>query len=260
MNKNLFEAIPLWLFFVVTVTFILLSVEIGFRAGIFHARRSEDVRQASIDPLVGSTLGLLAFVLAFTFGMATSRYDARRQLVLDDAIAIRTADMRAQQLPEPHRSDTRALLREYVDVRVRAALGQEPLPRALVRNEELQEQLWSRAAALAQEAPAIPAAAAFAQALIQMVEVHTRRVAAGLHNNIPTTIWVALFCVTGLAMAITGYRAGIGGRRSLAATVVLVLSFSAVFQLIANLDRPQEGFLTVSQLPMLDLQTRLHRP
>jgi hypothetical protein len=129
-----------------------------------------------------------------------------------------------------------------------------------VRNEELQEQLWSRAAALAQEAPAIPAAAAFAQALIQMVEVHTRRVAAGLHNNIPTTIWVALFCVTGLAMAITGYRAGIGGRRSLAATVVLVLSFSAVFQLIANLDRPQEGFLTVSQLPMLDLQTRLHRP
>jgi hypothetical protein len=40
----------------------------------------------------------------------------------------------------------------------------------------------------------------------------------------------------------------------------LVLSFSAVFQLIANLDRPQEGFLTVSQLPMLDLQTRLHRP
>jgi hypothetical protein len=61
-------------------------------------------------------------------------------------------------------------------------------------------------------------------------------------------------------MAITGYRGGLGGRRSLAATVVLVLSFSAVFQLIANLDRPQEGFLTVSQLPMLDLQTRLHRP
>ena len=78
MNKNLFEAIPLWLFFVVTVTFILLSVEVGFRAGLFHARKSEDARQASIDALVGSTLGLLAFMLAFTFGMATSRFDARR--------------------------------------------------------------------------------------------------------------------------------------------------------------------------------------
>jgi hypothetical protein len=41
----------------------------------------------------------LAFVLAFTFGMATARYDARRELVLDDAIAIRTADIRAQQIP-----------------------------------------------------------------------------------------------------------------------------------------------------------------
>jgi hypothetical protein len=260
MDKNAFEALPLWLFFVATVTFILLSVEVGFREGVFHSSRSEDARQASIDPLVGSTLGLLAFVLAFTFGMATTRYDARRQLVLEDAIAIRIADLRAQQLPEPHRGEMRVLLREYVDVRVRAAQGEEPLPSALVRNEALQDQLWSRAAALAQEAPAIPAAAPFGQALIQMAEVHTRRVAAALHNSIPSTIWVALFCVTGLAMAITGYRAGIGGRRNLAATAVLVLAFSAVFQLIANLDRPQEGFLTISQLPMLDLQTRLHRP
>ena len=260
MNKNLFEAIPLWLFFVVTVTFILLSVEVGFRAGLFHARKSEDARQASIDALVGSTLGLLAFMLAFTFGMATSRFDARRDLVLDDAIAIRTADMRAQQLPEPHRSDMRALLREYVDVRVRAALGQEPLPRALARTEELQDQLWSRAVALGQQDPAITSAAPFVQTLIQMVDVHARRVAAALHNSIPVTIWIALYCVMGLGMAMTGYRAGIVGRRSMAATAVLVLAFAAVFHLIADLDRPQEGFLTVSQLPMLELQTRLHRP
>jgi len=210
--------------------------------------------------LVGSTLGLLAFLLAFTFGMASSRYDARRQLVLDDAIAIRTADLRAQQLPEPHRSDMRALLREYVDVRVRAVLGQQPMPSALVRVEELQDQLWSRAGALVQETPAVPTAAAFGQALIQMAEVHAKRVAGALHNSIPVTIWIALLGVTGLAMALTGYRAGIAGRRNIAATAVLVLAFSAVFQLIASLDRPQEDSLSVSQLLMLDLQTRLHRP
>jgi uncharacterized membrane protein len=112
MDKTLFQSIPLWLIFVATVGFILLAVETGFRAGVFHARKSEDARQASIDPLMGSTLGLLAFLLAFTFGMATSRYEARRQLVVDDAVAIRTVSLRAQQLPEPHRSDVRALLRE----------------------------------------------------------------------------------------------------------------------------------------------------
>ena len=59
---------------------------------------------------VGSTLGLLAFVLAFTFGMAASRFDVRGELRISEAIAIRTADLRAQHLPEPQRSEIRALL------------------------------------------------------------------------------------------------------------------------------------------------------
>ncbi len=260
MNESLFNAIPLWLVFVATVAFILLAVEIGFRAGLYHGRKSEGARLASIDSLVGATLGLLAFVLAFTFGMATSRYDTRRQLVLDDVSAIRTADLRAQQLTEPHRNEVRALLREYVDVRVRGALEASELPRALVRSEELQDRLWSQAGAIAQETPAIPAAGAFAQALIQMIDLHSKRVAAGLQNNIPGTIWMATYCLAGLAMAIAGYRAGIGARRNMVATVIMVLAFSAVILLIADLDRPQEGFLKVSQQAMLGLQARLNRP
>ena len=259
MKTSLFDALPLWLVFIATVALILLTVEIGFRAGIYHARRSEHAREVSIDALVGSTLGLLAFMLAFTFGMATTRYDARRQLVLDDAIAIRTADLRAQLLPEPHRSAIRDLLREYVDVRVKGTLVPGELPHALVRSEQLQGQLWSRAAALAQDAPAIPSAPAFLQALIQMIDAHSKRVTGAVQNRIPGTIWVALYCVTGLGMAIAGYRDGIAGRRSMVATLVVVLAFSAVILLIADLDRPQEGFFKVSQQEMLDLQTRLHR-
>ena len=259
MEKPVFQTVPLWLIFVATVGFIMLAIEGGFRAGAFHARKSEDARQASIDPLMGSMLGLLAFLLAFTFGMATSRYDARRQLVVDDAIAIRTASLRAQQLPEPHRDAMRALLREYVDVRLNAALGKEPLPRALVRTAELQDELWSHAVALGEEAPAIASAATFGQALIQMFEVHSKRVSAGLQNGIPSTIWLALYSLAALALAITGYRSGITGRRSVAVTVVLAVAFAAVFHLIADLERPDEGFLSVSQRALSELQTSLHR-
>jgi hypothetical protein len=69
VRTSLFDAIPLWLILVITVAVILLAIEIGFRAGIDRARKSENERQAPIDPMVGSTLGLLAFVAAFTFGM-----------------------------------------------------------------------------------------------------------------------------------------------------------------------------------------------
>ena len=68
---------------------------------------------------------------------------------------------------------------------------------------------------------------------------------------------MALYCMTALAMAITGYRAGIAGRRSMVATLAMMLAFSATILLIVDLDRPQEGFVKVSQQAMLDLQTRL---
>src|SRR5262245_52157769 len=99
------DSLPLWLMLVLTVAIILLVVESGYRTGVARARKSVNEREASIDALVGSTLGLLAFMLAFTFGLATSRYDARKQFVLDEAVAIRTADLRAQLLPEPHRNN-----------------------------------------------------------------------------------------------------------------------------------------------------------
>lgn len=257
--NSLLDSPPLWLLFVATLAVVLLAVEIGFRTGVHRARISEDERQAPIDAMVGSTLGLLAFVLAFTFGMASARYDARKQLVLDDAIAIGTADLRAQQLREPDRSQIRRLLLEYVDLRVEGLQQSHEHARILLRSEELHEQLWALATALGQDGVAVPFAGELMRSLIEMRDVHSRRVMAVLHNRIPVTIWIALYCLTVLAMAMTGYRAGLSGRRSLIASLTLVLAFSSVIFLIADLDRPYQGFLKVSQQAMIDLQTRLHR-
>lgn len=244
----LLDLLPLWLVFVVTAGIILLGIELGFRGGLHRARQSEDERQAPIDAMVGSTLGLLAFVLAFTFGMATSRFDTRQLLVLEDANAIRAADLRAQALAEPDRGAARALLREYVDVRIKGALDPGTLPQALKRSAELHDQLWSHAST-----PALQ------QALIQVMDVHSKRMTAGLHNRLPPTIWIALYSMAILAMAMAGYRAGLAGRRSIVAMLALGLAFSAVIVLIADLDRPQEGLLRVSQQALIDLQARWHQ-
>ena len=257
MGNSGFDATPLLGVFLATTLVGLLAAEIGFRLGIFSARRSEEERKANIDAMVGSTLGLLAFVLAFTFGMATSRHDTRTQLVLDDVIAIRTVDLRAQLLPEPYRGEIRALLREYVDVRLKGVLDPGELPRALARSEELQDQLLSRAVALGREIPAL--APAYTQATIQMIDLHSKRVTAAVSNRIPVPIWVALYCLLVLAMGLAGYHAGIAGRRSFVAMITVVLMFAAVISLIADLDRPQEGLFRVSQQAMLELQTRLRR-
>ena len=60
---------------------------------------------------------LLGLLLGFTVAIVLPRFDERRQLVIDEANAIGTTILRAETLPEPQRSRTLELLREYVVVR-----------------------------------------------------------------------------------------------------------------------------------------------
>jgi hypothetical protein len=112
------DYLPLWGLFAATVVLILLSVEGGFRLGKYRRQRSDQEKEQPVGVMVGATLGLLGFMLAFTFGVAAARFEARRQVLLDEANAIGTAFLRAELLPEPQRAETRNFLREYVDVRL----------------------------------------------------------------------------------------------------------------------------------------------
>jgi hypothetical protein len=75
-----------------------------------------------------------------------------------------------------------------------------------------------------------------------------------MRSRIPFSIWVGLFAIALLAMASVGYQAGLSPTRRSPAMLALVLAFSGVLILIADLARPREGFLTVSQEAMTDLQ------
>ena len=111
---GLLDYLPIWALFVATLVVALLSFEGGFWVGRRRSLRSEQEQEIVVRGLVGGMLGLEAFMLAFTFGAAAAHFDARRQAVIDEANTIRTAYLRADFLPEPHRAEIRNLLREYV--------------------------------------------------------------------------------------------------------------------------------------------------
>src|SRR5438876_10839801 len=75
------------------------SVECGYRLGKYRRSRQEQGKEAPGGTMVGATLGLLAFILAFTFGLAATRFDTRRQVLLDEANASGTTYLRAVMLP-----------------------------------------------------------------------------------------------------------------------------------------------------------------
>src|SRR5271165_4059660 len=99
------DVLPIWGVFLATVAVVLLAVEGGFRLGQYRRRRSEQEDRPPVGEMVAATLALLAFMLAFTFGLAASRFDVRRGLVIDEANAIGTTYLRAGLLPEPYRGE-----------------------------------------------------------------------------------------------------------------------------------------------------------
>jgi hypothetical protein len=252
------DALPLWALFTAILLVVLVSVECGYRLGKYRRRRHEQEKDAPVGTMVGATLGLLAFILAFTFGLAAARFDTRRQVLLDEANAIGTTYLRAGMLPE-RAEQIRQLLREYVATRLEAIhLGE--VAKGIRRSENIQQQVWTEAEAIGAKNSNSIVVGLFVQSLNEMIDLHAKRIQAGLRSRIPGPIWLGLFAVAALSLAAMGYQAGLTGTRRSLAVFAVAVTFSVVIELIADLDRPQEGVLKVSQQALLDLQQSMQPP
>ena len=123
----------------------------------------------------------------------------------------------------------------------------------------MHDRLWANAVAVGTQSPNSIVVGLFVQALNEMIDLDESRVTA-IRNRIPDSIWFVLYFVTILSMAAMGYQFGLTGERSWAVTIFLALAFAAVILLIADLDRPQLGFVRVSQQAMIDLVNKIGAP
>src|SRR6516162_6587649 len=102
---GLFNNAPLWVIFLMTALIFLLFYDIGFRAGQWRRKRRDHEHEVGVRSMVQIMAGLLTFMLAFTFWIAASHFDAARQALLNEASAIKTTYLRADFLPEPKRTE-----------------------------------------------------------------------------------------------------------------------------------------------------------
>jgi hypothetical protein len=130
----------------------------------------------------------------------------------------------------------------------------EKLPALLIEADRVQRQLWDMAVVNARKDMNSDVAALYIEALNEITNLHWLRLAVGVQARIPTTIWLVLLALVALGMVAVGYQTGISGSRRTWAMLILALSFSLVIALIAELDRPQSGLITVTQRPLEDLK------
>src|SRR3954469_12282589 len=144
------DVLPLWLVFAGLFAAILAAAEVGYRLGLMRHRQIGHEKEPTVGGIVAAELGLFAFLLAFTFGLAGARFEARRETLLDEANAIGTTYLRAKMLPEPQQTEVQKLLREYVDIRL-AAVEDGKLETGIRRSTEIHDQLWSAATTVAEK-------------------------------------------------------------------------------------------------------------
>lgn len=249
------DLLPIGGVFVLTAVLLFLSAEAGYVFGRRRRGRWPDRTESGVGSMVGASLALLGFLLAFTTGVALNIFNERLRLVVSEANAIGTTYLRAAYLDEPISTESRRLLREYVDLRL-AALDRAQRAAAVARSEQIHSELWSLAVEVARESPT-PTTALYVSALNEVIDLHAVRLNMELGIRVPPVIVLGLYLVAMFTMVLIGIHGSYAEKRNLLALAVMIVILSVVFLLVVELDRSHQGLVRIPQDALIDLQRQM---
>ena len=238
------------------ISFVLLWLTAWVGWSVLRKWRglAEEARE-DFGVIRGAALTLLALLIGFSFSMAITRYDLRKNYEETEANAIGTELVRAALLPPADAKVVRTLLSNYLDLRVSfyRSRGAQGLREINARTAQLNSDLWSavQAPAAAQPSPVL------ALAVSGMNDVFNSQgyTQAAWWNRIPTAAWALMASIAFFCNLLVGYGARNTNRGRL--LLILPLIVSTAFLLIADIDSPRSGFIHVYPQNLLSVSTSM---
>jgi hypothetical protein len=231
---------------------LALAGEVGFQIGHArsHAATPPDTQAAGVSTLTTGMLGLVAFTLALTIGIAQDRFEARRQATLDEANTIGTAWLRTG-LAATSGKPIAGLIEEYARGRLAylVATSPEAAARALAHTNTLQNKIWqSTLPVLAAMPPTL--APVLVSSLNDMFDASLVQ-RYSMESRAPTETMLVLLSGAMLAVGALGYQMGLAGRRQLMLALLLLVMVSGAMVMIIDFNRPRGGFIIVDRAPLI---------
>jgi hypothetical protein len=230
----------------------LAAAEIGFFAARWS--RSRAINTDAFKAVQTAMFPILGLLLAFTFSLALSRYDARRDAVVHEANAISTAVARADILDAADARSLRSYLRDYTLVRIQfveAASDQQAQDDLTAHSLQLQRGMWAIGTRAARSDARPQLISLVLQSLNDVMDASALE-AAVAEAHVPDAILAILFAIAALTVGVAGFNVGLLGGRSIAFPI-LALVLALVTTAIIDLDRPQTGWTRVSLTPLQDV-------
>ena len=228
------------------VAVLVMIVEIGYRAGI-RWKEAPDSLRSQVSGIGAAMLGILGVLLGFTLSMAITRWDVRRDVVVEESNAIGTLWLRAGLLEDPLRDELRSALQEYTDTRI--ALGGsrgdlDVLRAAQSEGAALHAKIWSVVERADQPGTSPAILSTLIAAANELIDLHELRVAS-IENFLPAFLILLLPCITAAAVASLAWSFGATSERGRTPILLLTLLICAVILLIMDVNRPQRGAIGV---------------
>jgi cbb3-type cytochrome oxidase subunit 3 len=245
LNLSLLQSASSW-----TIALAIFFLVIIFYMAGHHFRKrkiAKNPEHAKIElgTINGILMGMLGLLLAFTFGMSNSRFDKRRDVVIEEANDIGTAVLRADLYPDSIRNLLRENFSNYVEARIafyQAGVKEDEIVKYYLQADNISKILWNIVSADAKTNSTVVRTGQMIPALNAMIDITTTRRAAG-ESTIPDSIMYFLFFLCLCSSFLIGYD----NKGKTDWTVVLGFSviLSIIILLIVDLDRPRSGFINM---------------
>ncbi|OPY08376.1 MAG: hypothetical protein A4E66_01868 [Syntrophus sp. PtaB.Bin001] len=250
---NIILNMNLMLIALIIIIFFLLVMTIGYLIGKRHRKQEAlaEKREKTAGTLTGAMLALLGFMLAISLSMADSKFQQRRELVLDEANAISTSMLRAQAIGGVHGTEIARLLENYTRLRLEFfAAGEDRtrLKKVYEQTQILQKSIWDHVSAIVQSAPT-PISSLLLSSLNEVFDLGTARRWV-LEVRIPPYVIKLLLVFSLLSMGTVGYYFGICGVYHPVFSGLLFVALTFIILLIVDLDRPRSGYIKPEQSPL----------
>jgi len=207
-------------------------------------RNVEEGWREDFEGISAAILTLLGLIIGFSFSMAVSRYDQRKNYEEAEANAIGAEYVRTDLLPAADAAKVRALLRNYLDQRVLFYNTQDSreLQQIDSATTQLETDLWAAVAARAMTQPT-PVVVLAVSGMNDVLNSRGYTQAAWIYR-MPGEAWLLMAVISIFCNLMIGY----GSRRARVKGIlflVLPLVVSISFFLIADIDSPRGGVIRV---------------
>jgi len=251
MSAYILDPVPIPALFALMCAGSLVAYWGGYRLGAWRDRRVDATVEHSSGYLVGALLGLMAFLLGITMGMAADRFSNRQHLVVDEATVIERLYLRAGALDSAvDRNGLRSRLETYLPLRI-STPDRTQLVENWTRSGDLLLDMWFIAEGAS---PRDPDAGPILDALSEENGLHRVRLQSNVEDRVPEELLLLLLGGAVASLVVVGYSDPRGKRPDVVAAIALSVGLAAVFTVVVDLDRPREGLFQVSQQPLIDLQ------